>query len=54
MGSTAKITTRPDKPTALRTRLVDISKARAVLGYEPEVTLAEGLADTVAWRRAQS
>ena len=48
------IVTRPDKPTALRTRLVDISKARAVLGYEPEVTLAEGLADTVEWRRAQS
>ena len=48
------IVTRPDKPTALRTRLVDISKARAVLGYEPEITLAEGLADTVAWRRAQS
>ena len=47
-------TTRPDKPTALRTRLVDISKARRVLGYEPEITLAEGLADTVAWRRAQS
>lgn len=29
----------------------DISKARAILGYNPKVTLAEGIARTVAWRR---
>jgi UDP-glucose 4-epimerase len=30
---------------------VDISKARRMLGFEPEVTLAEGLERTVAWYR---
>ena len=29
----------------------DISKARALLGYAPKVTLAEGIARTIAWRR---
>lgn len=31
----------------------DISRARATLGYEPNVTLEEGLKRTVAWFRAQ-
>jgi len=29
----------------------DISKARALLGYAPKVSLAEGIARTIAWRR---
>jgi UDP-glucuronate 4-epimerase len=29
----------------------DISKARRILGYAPKVTLAEGIACTIAWRR---
>lgn len=29
----------------------DISKARALLGYTPKVTLAEGIKRTIAWRR---
>jgi UDP-glucuronate 4-epimerase len=29
----------------------DISKARRLLGYAPKVTLAEGIARTIAWRR---
>jgi UDP-glucuronate 4-epimerase len=29
----------------------DISKARAVLGYAPKVSLAEGIKRTIAWRR---
>jgi GDP-L-fucose synthase len=43
---------RADKPTALRSRTVSIEKARKVLGYEPTVSLADGLRDTVEWRRA--
>ncbi|MFN3961035.1 MAG: NAD-dependent epimerase/dehydratase family protein [Parvularculaceae bacterium] len=30
----------------------DISKARRLLGYAPKVTLAEGIARTIAWRRS--
>jgi len=29
----------------------DISKARRLLGYDPKVTLADGIARTIAWRR---
>jgi len=30
-------------------RQPDISKARAVLDWEPEVPLEEGLVDTISW-----
>jgi dTDP-glucose 4,6-dehydratase len=44
---------RPEKSEV--TRLwADISKARSVLGYEPEVSLREGLERTVAWIREHS
>lgn len=36
-----------------QTRRPDITKARRVLGWEPKVTLDEGLARTVAWFRDQ-
>ena len=32
----------------------DVSRARSVLGYEPEVTLDEGLAELGAWLEGQS
>jgi len=34
-------------------RAFDISRAREVLGYDPAVSLAEGLARTAAWYRAE-
>ncbi len=36
-----------------RRSVLNIAKAKAVLGWEPEVGLDEGLARTVAWFRAQ-
>jgi UDP-glucuronate 4-epimerase len=30
----------------------DISRARALIGYDPKVTLADGIGRTIAWRRA--
>jgi UDP-glucose 4-epimerase len=35
-------------------RLADVSQARAVLGFEAEVPLADGLRDLVAWWRMQA
>ncbi|NMB74534.1 MAG: NAD-dependent epimerase/dehydratase family protein [Myxococcales bacterium] len=32
---------------------LDLSRAESILGYRPEVPLVEGLAETVAWYRAQ-
>jgi nucleoside-diphosphate-sugar epimerase len=40
----------PDDPTR---RQPDISKARAILGWEPQVGLEAGLQRTIAWYRAQ-
>ena len=52
-GSTAKLVFDPSKPTALKNRMVDISKAKRVLGFEPRVSLQSGLQDTVEWYRNQ-
>jgi len=41
----------PSKPTAIPFRLVDITRARHLLGFAPRVTLGEGVADTVEWYR---
>jgi dTDP-L-rhamnose 4-epimerase len=38
----------------IRHCVADISKARHLLGYEPKVTLAEGLVELLAWVRNQS
>jgi nucleoside-diphosphate-sugar epimerase len=37
----------------VKDRAFDISKARRVLGYDPKIDLAEGLARTAAWYRAE-
>ncbi len=39
----------PVREGDIRDSLADISRARAAFGYEPEYTLEEGLAATVAW-----
>jgi GDP-L-fucose synthase len=37
------------KPTAIPVRMVDTEKARKLLGFEPRISLEDGLADTVKW-----
>jgi len=37
------------KPTTIPFRMVDTSKAKKILGFEPKVSLEEGLKDTVKW-----
>lgn len=38
----------------IRNCFADISKARAILGYEPKVTLAQGLSDIAEWLEGQT
>lgn len=45
----AKVVFNVSKPTAIPYRMVDVSKARQVLGFEPSLSLEEGLVDTVRW-----
>jgi GDP-L-fucose synthase len=37
------------KPNAISFRMVDISKAKQILNFEPQLSLADGLWDTVKW-----
>ena len=39
------------KPSGQDVRMADLSKARQLIGYEPQVTLEEGLAETIDWYR---
>lgn len=45
----AKIEFDITKPTTISARMVDTSKAKKLLGFEPRVSLEEGLIDTVKW-----
>ena len=52
VGSRVEPAYGPSRPGDVRDSLADISRARAVLGYEPLVPLEEGLKKTIAWYRA--
>jgi GDP-L-fucose synthase len=41
------------KPTTIPVRLVDISKARRLLGFEPRIPIEDGLTDLVRWYAAE-
>lgn len=42
----------PTRPVTVAKRVADVAKARRELGFAPRVPLAEGIAETVAWYRA--
>ena len=50
VGRESRIVTNPQKPSALKVRLVSIEKARTLLGYRPTISLEAGLRDVVNWR----
>ncbi|MCX5726892.1 MAG: hypothetical protein NT030_06965, partial [Candidatus Saganbacteria bacterium] len=45
----AKVIFDKSQPTTIPFRMVDTSKARQLLGFEPEIKLDDGLTDTVEW-----
>lgn len=50
----ARVVFNSSKPTAIPVRMVDTSKAKRLLGFEPSISLEQGLADTVGWYREQT
>ena len=52
-GSSSRIVTGPLPQDDPKIRLPDITKARALLGWEPKVGPDEGLERTVAWFRSE-
>ncbi len=53
-GSSSEIIHTPPRPDDPRRRRPDITRAREVLGWEPRVSLEEGLRETIEWVRART
>jgi GDP-L-fucose synthase len=51
-GHNAEMVYDESKPTAIPFRMIDISKARKLLGFQPKVSLPDGLAKTITWFRS--
>jgi UDP-glucose 4-epimerase len=54
VGSTVEPIYKESRAGDVKDSQADISKARALLGYEPSVGLEEGLRRTIEWSRAES
>jgi len=48
-GSTLEAIHREDRPGDVRDSLADISKAKTILGYQPDVFTKEGLKIAFSW-----
>jgi len=53
-GSNAEILFAPRRPGEQQESFLNVDKARDVLGWQPGVSLAEGLARTFAWAEAEA
>jgi GDP-L-fucose synthase len=42
------------KPTMIPKRLIDISKAKKILGFEPKIKFSEGIKKTIFWYKENS
>ena len=49
--SEARVIYDPSKPSMIPIRLIDISKAEAILGFRPKTGLREGIRKTIEWYR---
>ncbi|MSP49097.1 MAG: NAD-dependent epimerase/dehydratase family protein [Alphaproteobacteria bacterium] len=52
-GHSGPIAWDPTKPSGEPSKVADTTRAREILGFRPEVPLAEAIARTVAWHRSQ-
>ena len=52
-GETAKINVLPDQPGDVPRTAADISKARELLGYEPQVAFRDGIHRLAAWYKEE-
>lgn len=52
-GFAGKVVYDSSKPTGQARRAVDITKARRLLGFEPQISLEKGLQETIDWYEEQ-
>jgi len=45
----AEVVFNPGRPGTIRSRTVDCTRAREILGFQPSRTIEDGIADTVRW-----
>jgi nucleoside-diphosphate-sugar epimerase len=51
LGKSPKVTFEPSRPGEVTRYVADISKARTLLGYNPQTPLSAGLPCAIAWQR---
>jgi len=51
LGKNANVTYEPSRPGEVMRYVADITKARELLGYQPETPLSGGIPRTIAWWR---
>ncbi|MGB9623424.1 MAG: NAD-dependent epimerase/dehydratase family protein [Phycisphaerae bacterium] len=51
LGKEPKVTYEPARPGEIMRYVADITKARQLLGYEPQTPLSAGLPKEIAWQR---
>ena len=51
LGADPDMKIEPSRPGEVTHYVADISKARAILGYDPQIPLREGIKRTIAWWR---
>ncbi len=51
LGRTPKVTFEPARPGEVMRYVADISKARQLLGYDPQTPLTAGIPKAIAWAR---
>ncbi|MDP6116940.1 MAG: NAD-dependent epimerase/dehydratase family protein [Planctomycetota bacterium] len=49
LGRQLKMNSQPSRPGEVTHYVANIGKARALLGYDPQVSLGEGISRTIAW-----
>jgi nucleoside-diphosphate-sugar epimerase len=52
-GQKADIEYRPAHPADMKTNWADVEKAGELLGWRPEVSLSEGIANLISWYQAE-
>jgi UDP-glucuronate 4-epimerase len=53
IGRKAKIKKRPAHPADMMANFADVDKAGRLLGWEPQISLNEGIARLVSWYNAE-
>jgi nucleoside-diphosphate-sugar epimerase len=53
IGRKARVEYRPARPGDVRDSQADITRAKSILGYSPQIPIEDGLSKTIEWFRAQ-